>query len=56
MTYEDIEHYQRVVVALYLTRKLMDEIDEVIDEHGGFPLKGSAPEDADVQPDTAIQD
>jgi len=50
LTDEDIEHYQRVVVALYETRRLMDEIDEVIDEHGGFPLRGSSPEDADVQP------
>ena len=50
LTEEDITHYQRTVVALYLTRKLMDEIDELIDEHGGFPLPGSNPEDADVQP------
>jgi hypothetical protein len=56
LTDEDLTHYQRVVVALYLTRKLMDEIDEVIDEHGGFPLRGSAPEDADVQPATDIED
>lgn len=56
LTDEDIEHYQRVVVSLYLTRKLMDEIDEMIDEHGGFPLRGSAPEDADVQPPTDIEE
>lgn len=50
LTDEELSHYQRVVVALYLTRKLMDDIDEVIEEHGGFPLPGSSPEDADVQP------
>jgi type I restriction-modification system DNA methylase subunit len=50
LTDEELTHYQRVVVALYHTRKLMDDIDEVIEEHGGFPLPGSSPEDADVQP------
>lgn len=54
LTDEDLRHYQRVVVALYLTRKLMDEIDEVIAEHGGFPLRGSSPEDTDLQPDSEI--
>lgn len=48
LTDEELNHYQRVVVALYLTRKLMDDIDEVIEEHGGFPLPGSSPEDADA--------
>lgn len=50
LTEEDIVHYQRTVAALHLTRKLMDEVDELIDEHGGFPLPGSGPEDADAQP------
>jgi hypothetical protein len=35
---EDINHYQRVVVALNETIRLMAEIDRVIDEHGGWPL------------------
>jgi len=34
---EDIEHYQRIVVALSETIRLMQEIDEVIDQHGGWP-------------------
>ena len=38
---EDIEHYQRVVVALNETIRLMAEIDRVIEEHGGWPLVGS---------------
>jgi predicted helicase len=34
---EDIEHYQRIVVALSETIRLMKEIDEVIDKYGGWP-------------------
>jgi predicted helicase len=34
---EDIEHYQKIVVALKETIRLMGEIDKVIEEHGGFP-------------------
>lgn len=51
LTDEDLNHYQRVVVALYQTRKLMASIDEVITAHGGFPLRGSSPEDAVMQPE-----
>jgi hypothetical protein len=36
---EDREHYQRIVVALSETIRLMKEIDGVIEEHGGWPLK-----------------
>lgn len=34
---EDILHYRRVVVALTETRRLMAEIDKLIDTHGGWP-------------------
>ena len=34
---EEITHYNRVVVALAETIRLMREIDEVIEEHGGWP-------------------
>lgn len=34
---EDITHYQKIVVALNETIRLMKEIDEVIEEHGGWP-------------------
>jgi len=34
---EDIAHYQRIVVALSETIRIMGEIDRVIDEHGGWP-------------------
>lgn len=37
LTKEDIEHYQKIVVALSETIRLMAEIDKVIDEHGGWP-------------------
>jgi len=37
LTDEDITHYQKIVVALNETIRLMDEIDEVIEEHGGWP-------------------
>ena len=33
----DITHYQKIVVALNETTRLMKEIDEVIEEHGGWP-------------------
>jgi hypothetical protein len=39
LTEEDIKHYQRVVVALKETMGLMEQIDEVIEEHGGWPIE-----------------
>jgi hypothetical protein len=36
---DDIIHYQRIVVALSETIRLMAEIDKVIDQHGGWPIK-----------------
>ena len=39
LTPEDIAHYQRVVVALKETMRLMGEIDEVIETHGGWPIE-----------------
>ena len=39
LTPEDIEHYQKIVVALQETMRLMAEIDEVIEEHGGWPIE-----------------
>ncbi|AKQ42829.1 hypothetical protein CP97_13515 [Aurantiacibacter atlanticus] len=37
LTEEDILHYRRVVTALTETRKIMAEIDQAIDKHGGWP-------------------
>jgi predicted helicase len=36
---EDIEHYQKVVVALKETIRLMAEVDEAIESHGGWPIR-----------------
>ena len=34
---DDIDHYRKIVAALADTKRLMDEIDELIDQHGGWP-------------------
>jgi len=34
---DDLNHYQRIVVALAETIRLMAEIDEVIEQYGGWP-------------------
>ena len=34
---EDVAHYQKIVVALYRTIRIMAKIDEVIEAHGGWP-------------------
>jgi hypothetical protein len=36
---DEIEHYQRTVSALAETRTLMAQIDSLIADHGGWPLK-----------------
>ena len=37
LTDEDIAHYHKIVIALGETIRLMAEIDEVINHHGGWP-------------------
>jgi predicted helicase len=39
LEFNDIQHYQRMVAALAETIKLMEQIDEAIDEHGGWPIE-----------------
>jgi hypothetical protein len=34
---DDLAHYHKIVVALSETIRLMQEIDEVIEQHGGWP-------------------
>jgi hypothetical protein len=34
---DDVARYQRIVVALNETIRIMQEIDEVIEVHGGWP-------------------
>ena len=36
---EDIEHYHKIVVAINETIKIMKQIDEAIETHGGWPIK-----------------
>jgi hypothetical protein len=36
---DDRTHYQKIVVALSETIRLMAEIDSVIEKYGGWPLK-----------------
>jgi predicted helicase len=38
LTYDDIQHYQKVVVVLQHTIRLMTDIDEFIDSCGGWPI------------------
>jgi predicted helicase len=37
LSLDDITHYQKVVVALSETNRVMSEIDVVIEQHGGWP-------------------
>ncbi|MCK4601444.1 MAG: hypothetical protein KAU28_03190 [Phycisphaerae bacterium] len=37
LTEDDLAHYQKIVVALAETLRIMAEIDEVIEAHGGWP-------------------
>ena len=41
LSFDDLMHYQRVVVAMQETIRVMGKIDEVIEERGGWPLPGS---------------
>ncbi len=38
LSYEDKRHYQKIVVALGETIRLMKHIDEVIEADGGWPI------------------
>jgi hypothetical protein len=39
LEHDEIEHYQRTVAALSETRTLMAQIDSLIHDHGGWPIK-----------------
>ena len=39
LSLEEIEHYMKTVVAINETIRIMKEIDEVIEEHGGWPVR-----------------
>jgi len=38
LTFEDLQHYQKIIVALAETIRLMGEIDAAIEAHGGWPI------------------
>ena len=39
LTPEDIAHYHKIVISLKETMRLMVEVDEVIEGHGGWPIE-----------------
>ena len=39
LIFDDLEHYAKVVSALSQTIELMQRIDEIIEENGGFPIE-----------------
>ena len=55
----DLYHYQKIVVALNETIRIMDEIDEVIDQHGGWPdafvKQSSGTESSSIEQDLDLQ-
>jgi len=38
LSYDELTHYQRVVAALNETIRLMAQIDQTVDKHGGWPI------------------
>lgn len=38
LVFDDLEHYRKVVAALSQTLRLMRNIDDAIEENGGFPI------------------
>ena len=39
LTYDELTHYQKIIVALRETIRIMQEIEKTIDAHGGWPLQ-----------------
>ena len=42
LTFDEIQHYRRICGALNRTVKVMEDIDNTIAEHGGWPLENRA--------------
>ena len=42
LTDDDLDHYQKIVVALNETIRIMAEIDDVIEQYGGWPVAFTA--------------
>jgi predicted helicase len=43
LTYEDTQHYQRIIAATLEIRALMKRVDAVVENYGGWPIAGTAP-------------
>lgn len=39
LTFDDLTHYQKIIVALNETIRIMQEIDQAIDSYGGWPIQ-----------------
>jgi hypothetical protein len=39
LDFDDLEHYQNIVTALNETMILMQQIDDIINQYGGFPIE-----------------
>jgi len=39
LEYDDLNHYQKIVSAISETIKIMNEIDEIIDKYGSWPIR-----------------
>ena len=39
LSYDDLTHYQHIISALNETIRLMSEIDDTIEQHGGWPIR-----------------
>ena len=51
---EDIAHYQKIIVALSETIRIMTEIDEIIEAHGGWPDAFQTRSEADNVPEETV--
>ena len=50
---DDMTHYQKIVVALHETTRLMKEIDAVIEKHGGWPAAFQTGESKTINTETS---
>jgi hypothetical protein len=39
LNFDDINHYQNIISIISETIKIMENIDQIIDKYGGFPLE-----------------
>ena len=49
LSFDELEHYAKVVSALSNTIELMQKIDETIEENGGFPFQIQFPENINIE-------